>query len=166
MRSRCFPLPKPILDLICARNSVRDHYREFLVQSSSGARLDFTLDGKFVGDLGKAIAAQYFQIVLISNKSSSEIYGLTPNERTVQIKATGTGRGPAFGHSARRADHLLFFDFDYESCSAKLIFNGPEEIAFSYLPQNFVGTRSLTRNQILEADTKVLEDDRLHPISG
>ena len=162
--SRWLRLPQSIKDLICARNAVRDHYRDVLVQKNIDACLEFTLDGKLVGDLGEAIAVEHFGIVLKPKGSTAGRDALAPDGRTVQIKSTGTGRGPAFRNTAERAVHLLFFEFDYESCSAELIFNGPEKIAFSYLPHNFAGQRSLTPHQIREADKKVHEDDRLRRI--
>ena len=54
-----------------------------------------------------------------------------PDGRTVQIKATGTRRGPAFRCTGIRADHLLFLDMDFVEQSVEIIFNGPERVALA-----------------------------------
>ena len=161
MKPIYFKLPPLVRDLIRARNVLRDHYRNVLKQNDSDSYLNFTLDGNLVGDLGEAIAVEYFGLVLEKRKSKVGIDGKAPDGRTVQVKATGTNRGPAFRNTMTRADHLLFFSINFESCQAELIFNGPEKIVRSYLPAQFTNQRSLTRQQIRLANSKVFESDRL-----
>jgi hypothetical protein len=101
----------------------------------------------------------------VERKSTEAIDGHAPDGRTtVQVKATGTGRGPAFRLTETKADHLLFFDLDFESAKGAVIFNGPEHVATNLLPDSFKGQRSLTRNQIREADKLVKPHDRLSRI--
>lgn len=152
-----FELPPAIADLVAARNRLREHY--------VAAGLDFTLDGNLVGDLGEAIASELFGIKLVPRRSTEGIDGFAPDGRTVQIKATGTGRGPAFRLVETKADHLLFFDLDFERARGTVVFNGPERIATASLPRQFTGQRSLTRLQIRAADARVAADERL-PITG
>jgi hypothetical protein len=151
-----FDLPPAIAELVAARNKLRDHY--------ASVGLDFTLDGNLVGDLGEAIAAELFGIELVPARSTQGIDGYAPDRRTVQIKATGTGRGPAFRLVETRADHLLFFDLDFERAKGVVVFNGPEHIATAALPKQFTGQRSLTRVQIRAADARVLPEQRLLPL--
>lgn len=159
-----FPLPPAIADLITARNKVRDHYQAALRSQGSTVELKFTLDGNLVGDIGEAIAAELFGVTLVETKSTEGIDGYAPNGRTVQVKATGTGRGPAFRCTETRADHLLFFDLDFETAKGHVVFNGPEHYAMKYLPATFNNQRSLTRKQIRDADLQVKPHERLSTV--
>lgn len=157
-----FDLPASIATLISARNSVRDYYALRLGESNTAVRLKFTLDGNFVGDLGEALAVELFGVQLVDTSAMEGIDGYTPDGSTsVQIKATGTGRGPAFRKTEIRADHFLFFDLDFESATGEVIYNGPEHRAMACLPLDFSGQRSLTRKQIRLADARVLPSERL-----
>lgn len=156
-----FLLPPDIVELITARNKVRDHYNKKLRRWGSTVDLSFTLDGNLVGDLGEALAMDLFDLRLVETKSATAIDGYTPEGRSVQIKATGTGRGPAFRNTELRADYLIFFDLDFEAATGEIIFNGPEHYAVASLPPVFEGQRSLTRHQIRTANKLVLEEERL-----
>jgi hypothetical protein len=160
-----FPLPLEIAELITARNKVREHYNDKLRGWGSEVDLSFTLDGNLVGDLGEALAMDLFDIKLVDTKSTAAIDGFTPDGRSVQVKATGTGRGPAFRNTEIKADHLLFFDLDFENATGGIVFNGPEHYAVASLPADFVNQRSLTRNQIRAADKMVKDEERL-PLRG
>jgi hypothetical protein len=157
-----FALPSSIAKLVSARNSVRDFYATRLGELNTNVLLKFTLDGNLVGDLGEALAAEMFGLRLVSTRSTAGIDGLAPDGKTtVQVKATGTGRGPAFRWTEMRADHLLFFDLDLEAATGSVVYNGPEHRAIACLPSGFPGQRSLTRAQIRAADLCVLPHERL-----
>lgn len=156
-----FELPPTIKELISARNKLKQHYEEILTQNG-GEALSFTLDGNLVGDLGEAIAVELFGIRLVNKRSTTGIDGYTHDgKNTVQVKATGTDRGPAFRQTETRADYLLFFELDFSSAMGTIVFNGPEHYATSMLPEKFSGQRSLTRKQIRQADTRVEDHERL-----
>lgn len=148
-----FDLPPAIADLVAARNKLRDHYK--------AVGLKFTLDGNLVGDLGEAIAVELFGLRLVDARSTAGIDGYAPDGRTVQVKASGTGSGPAFRQTEARAQHLLFLDLDFERAKGLVVFNGPEQVAVSKLPTVFVNQRSLTQGQIRAADALVDDSDRL-----
>ncbi|MFO1241571.1 MAG: hypothetical protein U1E64_14635 [Sphingomonadaceae bacterium] len=156
-----FPLPPAIADLLAARNKVRDHYQRVHRQQGGSVELRFTLDGNLVGDIGEAIAVEMFGIRLVETKSTEGIDGYAPDGRTVQVKATGTGRGPAFRCTETRADHLLFFDLDFSSATGNVVYNGPEHYVISYLPQKFEGQRMVSKKQIRDADAEVHPAERL-----
>lgn len=156
-----FVLPPTIAELIAARNNVRDHYAQKLRTLGSTAELAFTLDGNLIGDLGEALAADLFDIKLVETKSHEAIDGYAPDGRSVQVKATGTGRGPAFRQTETRADHLIFLDLDLERAVGEVVYNGPEHYAVALLPTVFTGQRSLTRRQIRIADGFVRPEERL-----
>jgi hypothetical protein len=160
-----FELPQLIADMARARNLVRDHYQDLLRDQGGTAELKFTFDGNLVGDIGEALAALMFGIRLVDAKSNEGIDGIAPDGRTVQVKATGTGRGPAFRCVETRADHLLFFDLDLENCWGQVIFNGPEHCAVQKLPKGFSGQRSLSAAQIRHADSLVHDIERLPLVS-
>lgn len=129
--------------------------------------MKFTLDGNLVGDLGEAIAVELFGIQLAETKSTEGIDGFAPDgQTTVQIKATGTGRGPAFRRTDTQADHLLFFDLDFETAKGTIVYNGPEHRALAALPNVFPGQRSLTRKQIRDAQRLVEKNERLPRIDA
>lgn len=150
-----FELPEVVKKLVLARNELRYHYL------TSG--LKFTLDGNLVGDLGEAIAVEIFGITL-STAASEGWDGIATDGRTVQVKATGTRRGPVFRNTEMRADHLLFFDLDFDLLKGRVIFNGPEAIALETMPSTWVGQRAVTRKQIEAANERVPNRDRLHRI--
>lgn len=156
-----FKLPPLIADMVHARNCVRDHYQDVLRRLGGTAELKFTLDGNLVGDIGEALAALMFGVRLVDTKSTEGIDGVAPDGRTVQVKTTGTGRGPAFRCVETRADHLLFFDLDLENCRGQVVFNGPEHYAVQKLPKAFANQRSLTPTQIRHADGLVQDGERL-----
>lgn len=151
-----FELPPVIKELVSARNRLREHYRS--------AALDFTLDGNLVGDIGEAIAAELFDLKL-SARNGTGIDGHAVDGRSVQVKASGSGRGPAFRMVDTRADHLLFFNLDFEGCKGVVTFNGPEHIAIGLLPTQWVGQRSLTISQIRRANDLVPPGTRLQPLA-
>lgn len=145
---------------------MRKYYRAILAAQRADADLSFTLDGNLVGDIGEAIAVELFGIRLVERKSYEGIDGFAPDgTTTVQVKATGTKRGPAFRQTETRADHLLFFDLDFERQCGEIVFNGPEHLAVAKLPPTFSGQRSLTPGQIRAADLTVPADQRLPIIS-
>lgn len=158
---KIYPLPPSIADLIAARNKLRDHYRAMLASKDSQVELAFTLDGNLIGDLGEALSAELFDIRLVETRSTEGVDGYATDGRTVQVKATGTGRGPAFRCTEICADHLLFFDLDFESAAVTVVFNGPEHYVRRYLPASFTNQRSLSRNQIRVADSLVRDEERL-----
>jgi hypothetical protein len=59
-------------------------------------RVVVTLDGNLVGDLAEALALSRFDLKLVEIKSHAAIDGFGLDGRSVHVKATGTGRGPAF----------------------------------------------------------------------
>lgn len=156
-----FPLPPAIAQLLEARNSVRQHYEKVLRAQGSQVDLKFTLDGNLVGDIGEAIATELFGVKLVETKSTEGIDGYAPDGRTVQVKATGTKRGPAFRKTETRAEHLLFFCLDFENATGTVVFNGPEHHVTRYLPEEFTGQRMVTRPQIQRADAVVEDAERL-----
>lgn len=159
-----FEMPDLIADMVAARNKVREHYAAMLDRQGSAVELKFTLDGNLVGDIGEALAAQLFGIRLVETKSTEGIDGYAPDGRTVQVKATGTGRGPAFRCVEIRADHLLFFDLDFDRCRGAIVYNGPEHYAVRHLPDTFTSQRQLSRHQIRAADAMVQPGERLSRI--
>ena len=147
--------------MLLARDHVKSHFNDVISKSGSNVHLKFTFDGNLIGYIGEALAVELFGIRLIQSASAEGIDGYARDGRTVQIKATGTDRGPAFRNTQVRADHLIFFSLDFDALRGTVIFNGPEHYAFCLLKQGFVGQRSLTKNQISKANLMVADHERL-----
>jgi len=158
---RRFRLPQAIASLVEARNGVRDHYRQVILERGCDAALKFTLDGNLVGDIGEAIAVELFGIALVNRASAEGIDGYARDGKTVQIKASGTGRGPAFRCTETRAHYLLFFHLDFEAACGEVIFNGPEHYVTDRLPKRFSGQRMIPLKQVRNADGQVKPGERL-----
>lgn len=153
-----FKLPQEIASLVLARNDLRGRF------SITG--LKFTFDGNLVGDLGEALAAELFGIDLTPARSFEGIDGYAPDGRTVQVKATGTKRGCVFRDVKMHADHLLFFCFDFDALSAKVVYNGPEANIRQHLKSPWVGQKPVQRSRI-EYENGLVEDHmRLVAIKG
>jgi len=154
MEERDFELPSSVLGLVEARNSIRNRYSKF--------GLKFTLDGNLVGDLGEAIAAEIFGLTL-DPRSAEGTDGVAPNGWTVQVKASGTGRGPAFRNTKLTAKHLLFFALDFDNRSGKVLYNGPEEPVRALLlaQATWTGQRQISVRQMSLLDAAVSTEERL-----
>ena len=167
MSDTSFDLPPVVLALVKARNRVQDHYAEVLRNQGSDAQLRFTLDGNLVGDIGEALAVELFGVELVKDKAKRGVDGNARDGRSVQVKATGRGLGPAFRYIRATADHLLFFDLDLEGGKGQVIFNGPECFARKKLPKkpmNFKGQHTLTKGQIREAALEIAPEQQLERI--
>lgn len=147
--------------MVNARNKVRDHYREVLGRGGHEVGLDFTLDGNLVGDIGESLAVEMFGIRLVDSKSHPGIDGYSRDGRTVQIKATGRGLGPAFRPVETRANHLLFFDLNFDECSGIVFYNGPEQPVVATLPATWVGQRAVSRKRLQSLQARLSEFERL-----
>ena len=147
-----FRLPQQILRLVDARNELKAHY--------SDVDLRFTFDGNLVGDLGEAVAADFFGLKL-TGRSNEGIDGYAPDGRSVQVKASGTKRGAPFRLVETCADHLLFFHFNYDDCVGEVVYNGPEEPIRQTLPASWAGQRSVGASTFRRLDKLVSDDARL-----
>jgi hypothetical protein len=147
-----FVLPPVITELVIARDRVRRHY---VVPG-----LSFTLDGKLVGDIGEAVAAELFGLTLKPGGGTG-IDGHASDGRSVQVKATGTGRGPVFRKVDARAEHLIFIEFDFEKLTGEVAFNGPEHIALRGMPETWANQRPISPRMIRLLNQEVLPSDRL-----
>jgi len=149
-----FDLPAEIESLLAARDSLRQRY------AASGLR--FTLDGNLVGDIGEAVAAELFGLEL-TTRCGPAIDGFTPGpvRRSVQVKASGTFRGPVFRKLELGADHLLFFHFDFDQRRGRVIFNGPEWVALSRMPTSWTGQRTISLKHLRDAYDALADQDKL-----
>ena len=147
-------LPDVIEALVTAQQALKEHY-----EAVTNGRLEFTLDGNLVGDIGEALAIEEFGLEL-QGRCEEGVDGVASG-RTVQVKATGTGRGPAFRRTRVDAEHLLFFQIDFANCRARVIYNGPEAPVRLALGDAWVGQRSLSLRRMEDLNRMVLESERL-----
>ncbi|MDV3457692.1 hypothetical protein RZN05_11905 [Sphingomonas sp. HF-S4] len=148
-------LPEAVRALVTAHRA--------LVLSYVATALRFTLDGRLVGDIGEATAASAFGLELCRTRTPG-IDALTDDGRTVQIKASGIGKGPAFSPGEGRADHLIFLMLDFERAEARVRYNGPEAPVRAELPPEFTSTKRVSVPRILTLDAAVDKSDRLKRI--
>lgn len=146
------PLPEAVRSLVSARRA--------LVEVYGATNLRFTLDGRLVGDIAEATAAEAFGLDLCKVRTLG-VDALAGDGRTVQIKASGIGKGPAFTPGEGRADHLIFLVLDFNRAEAHVRYNGPEAPVRAKLPPGFQGTKRVTLATILALDATVAVEHRL-----
>ena len=102
--------------------------QQALVKHFAATRLKFTFDGRLVGDLGEAIALEYFDIERPKGRIRGVDAIVRGTEQTVQVKATcQKTTGPAFSRGTAVAELLLFLRLDVDTGTAVVVYNGPEE---------------------------------------
>lgn len=147
-------LPPVVANLVRAADEMRKHY-----QTSHGDRLLFTFDGNLVGDIGEALAFEYYGMIL-SPRCGEGADGRAQG-KTVQVKATGTGGRAMFRDTHSHADHLLFFSIDFSTCSASVIYNGLEAPVRAKLMRPWAGQKAISIAQMRVLDLRVSPQERL-----
>ena len=153
-----FKLPTHVSELVTARNKLKDHFSDY--------DLRFTFDGNLVGDLGEAVAADLFGLTL-TGRSNEGIDGYARDGRSVQVKASGTRRGPAFRPVETKADHLIVLHLDYDACEGEVIYNGPEEpVVTQLLPDSWRDQRTANLRGLVKLNASVPDTERLPMIES
>ncbi|NKK67320.1 hypothetical protein GFL88_28155 [Rhizobium leguminosarum bv. viciae] len=146
-------LPPVIKDLVAARDRVKEHYNV--------PGVDFTLDGKLVGDIGEVVASKVYGIVLKPGGGTG-IDGTTQSGIDVQIKATGKKGGAAFRQVDKRASHLIFIDFNFNEEVGVVMYNGPEHLVLNNMPEDWGGKqRTVARGKLKRINAQIPSEDRL-----
>lgn len=146
-------LPNPVRALYLAHSAMCAHF------ALTG--LTFTLDGKLVGDIGEALAAEAFAINLRRTRTPG-VDGHIEGRGTVQIKATGKPKaGPAFTPGEGYADYLIFLRIDFAAGNASILYNGPEAPVRRLLKTPWTGTQFVPLKKVLAEDAKLTEANRL-----
>jgi hypothetical protein len=148
MEFKTFDISGPVEITPRRIGDVRRHYEAILRAQGSDVELQLTLDSNLIGDIGEAITTELFGVRLVATKSTEGLDGHAQDGRTVQVKATGTKRGPAFRQTETRTDHLLFFCLDFENAPGLVAYSGTEPYVTHYLPDTFSGQRMVSRAQI------------------
>lgn len=148
-------LPDTVRTVAVARKSLCDEY--------AGSGLSFTPDGKFVGDLGEAIAAKVFGITL---KQGTHIDGISRCNKPVQIKASGRKNGAIYFRPTDFADasnvHLIAIFIDWEECEAEIIYNGPEvNVRPSFEPKE--GQKGVSLSRLARENARLNDSQKLSP---
>lgn len=148
-----FHMVQAVTDFVEAHNRLKHHYE--------ATGLDFTLDGKLLGDLGEVIAAELFGLTLCVRRTPG-VDGHAVDGRSVQVKATGLPtKGPAFTPGEGIADHLIFLRLNFANATGTVAYNGPEAPIRELLPVGFTGTKRVPLSKVLAADASVAPADRL-----
>lgn len=152
-----FQMAQAVADFVEAHNRLKRHYE--------ATGLNFTLDGKLVGDLAEVIAAELFGLILCERRTPG-VDGHASDGRSVQVKATGLPtKGPAFTPGEGIADHLIFLRLDFANATGTVAYNGPEVPIRELLPVGFTGTKRVPLSKIFKADALVAPADRLPGIA-
>lgn len=136
-----------------------------LVRAYASTALRFTLDGRLVGDLAEATAAEAFGLELCRVRTAG-VDAHAPDGRSVQVKASGIGKGPAFTPGEGRADHLIFLLLDFDRAMGHVAYNGPEAPVRAHLPAGFTGTKRVPIPTIRALDAAVEDRMRLPRMGG
>ena len=131
-----------------------------LVDAYCATSLRFTHDGRLVGDIAEATAAEAFGLDLCRVRTPG-VDALAEDGRSVQIKASGIGKGPAFTPGEGRAEHLIFLALDFDRAEAHVRYNGPEAPVRAKLPPGFQGTKRVPLPTVLALDAAVPVEHRL-----
>lgn len=149
-------LPEPVKALYAAHTAMCQHFAH--------TGLNFTLDGKLVGDIGEALVAEAYGITLCQKRTPG-VDGHAADGRSVQIKATGrSNAGPTFTPGRGIADHLMFIRINFGSGSAVILYNGPEALVRKRLPSTWLGSKQVRLANVLVDDANVIDDQRLSRI--
>ena len=160
-----YDLPEAVRGVAKARNRLRALYRHHKLRNDKS--LEFTPDGKFVGDLGEAIAAELFDLELDPGK---HIDGYTRCEmrKPVQVKATGRPRGTFQFRKSDYPDHesvhLIAIRIDWDHCKFEVVYNGPESKVRPIWKDAEFRAKDVTVGQMIFAQNTVNDDLRLAPV--
>lgn len=157
---RDIKLSSAVNEFVAAHRKLRESYRH--------TTLNFTLDGRLVGDIGEVIASEMFGIKLCETRTPG-VDGnavLKGRQVSVQVKATGSmTAGPAFTPGKGEAEHLIFLQFDFERGIGRVAYNGPEAPIRLHLPFDFKGTKRVALTKMVDAEALVDSADRLQRIA-
>ncbi len=157
-------LPEVVRCVTEARKLLRTHYANHELKNDK--RLQFTFDGKFVGDLGEAIAAEMFNLELDPGKYIDG-YTRCNDRKPVQIKATGRAKGTFQFRNTKYADHgkvhLIAIRIDWDACEFDVVYNGPESNVRPKWVDGEFSAKLVTVEQMIRADGNVHQNDKLVP---
>ncbi|MCY1199117.1 hypothetical protein D9M72_105130 [compost metagenome] len=148
-----FDLPLAMRRLFAAQQEVVSHYAE--------TRLKFTLDGRLVGDLAEAIALEFFDIVPCKKRTNGADAEVRDSGALVQVKSSGSGRGPTFSKGGGTAKYLLFLELDFVACTATVAYNGLEAPIRALLPQDLKHSTEVKLALVREHAPHVAPDDQV-----
>jgi hypothetical protein len=126
--------------------------------------LEFTLDGKIVGDIGEAIAMQQFGLSKLPGNTKTHDLLTANGKMKVQVKATlatDPNRNVGMGWNKEVFDHLLVLQIKRDG-ECERVFDGP-----GHYIENFRNERpnrktlDLTINQLRNLHSQVRETERL-----
>lgn len=149
------PLPDVVQALVHAHRAMVTFYQN--------TKLRFTLDGRLVGDIAEATAAEAFGLDLCDERTSG-VDAWAPGNgkvKSVQIKSSAIGMGPAFTPGDGRADQLIFLRLDFDHSEAHVEYNGPEAPVRAELPAGFSGTKRVSIARVRALNALVSPKDRL-----
>lgn len=140
-------LPSSIANFVVAH--------EHLVNEWDSTGLKFTLDGRLVGDIAEAVAAEEFGLDFPKWRTPGvDLVTRGSPSKSVQVKASGIGKGPAFTPGQGTADYLIFMLIHFKRCEAEIIYNGPEQPVRAKLTEGFSGTKRVSLEHVIRLNSE------------
>jgi hypothetical protein len=148
-----FDLPPAMRRLCAAHQEVVTHYAR--------TGLKFTLDGRLVGDLAEAIALELFDIVPCKARTNGADAEVRGSGALVQVKSSGSGRGPTYSKGEGTASYLLFIELDFVAGTATIAYNGPEAPIRALLPRGLKHSTGVKLALVRELASHVAPGDQV-----
>ena len=137
-----------IKKLYAARNELRQAF----------PKLDFTLDGNLIGDIGEAIAMHDYRLIPLGKGAKQHDFK-TRTGKMVQVKATQqTKAGVGLGRTKVHFEHLVIFQI-FEDGRYSILFDGPGDYIDKATAHKT--TPSLSVLQLRGLDREVKSSERL-----
>lgn len=162
-----YNLPPVVENIVNARKQLRDAYAYRILNNQKN--LEFTFDGKFVGDLGEAIAADHFDLDLDPGKHIDG-YTRCAERKPVQVKATGRKTGGTF--QFRESDyldhdkvHLIAIVIHWDECTYEIVYNGPESLVRPRWSDGEHRAKDVTVNKMKAAQTAIENSEMLPAVN-
>ncbi len=150
------PIPQALAKIYAAKNELCAAFPDH----------SFTMDGKFIGDIGEAIAQQHFGLSKLRVGEKDHDFK-TADGRLVQVKATQKAKresaGVGLGLVKRTFDLLLVIEFD-QSGRYEVLYNGPGKYIDD--ARNHKTSASMSRNQLRQCQLLVAEEHRISRVCG
>ncbi|GBF18027.1 MULTISPECIES: DUF6998 domain-containing protein [Arenibacter] len=145
---------KEIQELLDITASLKERYK---------GKLDFSLDGRLVGDIGEALVSEKFDIELYGKNEHRYDGFHRPTNKKVQIKAS-MAYNFSYPHNID-LEHFIAVHLEPDG-TLEVLYNGPGEYINKFLKDNNRKSyrdiwTTITANHLRELDRKLKHSDRL-----
>jgi hypothetical protein len=112
-------------DLFCLLSAMEERVSSLKkIANTEGVHREFTLDGRFVGDIGELIAHRCFKIELHHNQKSDHDAVYVENNARFNVQIKVRRACDAIDLKASATDRLLVLNFSKDWKSWEVVYNG------------------------------------------